>query len=251
MPTENEPGSQNPGTPNDAPKTEANQAELGNAINAAVTSHMKRLTEKTLPTMLEGAMKPLLDQIAALKAAPAPTAATDDKTKVSPEVAALTQQLADMKTKLTQEGEQRAAAEKKSRDDRAFSDLKSQLASQVRPEMLNVIASHLFHIEKSVEVDDTGNAIFKGKQTNYGITEDVAYPMKDGVEQWLKSDAAKPYLPAPGTSSTPTTQRRHIAAPTFGKDVDISKLNPTQRVQYAEELELQATAALAAQGIRI
>lgn len=229
-------------------KPEGN-AEMGNAINAAVSNHIKRFTEKQLPTLLEGAMKPLLDQIAALKtAAPAQTPAADDKTKTSPEVAALTQQLADMKAKLAQEGEQRAAAEKKARDDRAFSDLKSFLAPTVRPEMLEVIANHLFHIQKTVEVDETGNAIFKGTRSNYGITEDVAFPLKDGVDQWLKSDAAKPYLPAPGTSQAAPTQRRQIAAPQrFTTDVDVNRLTAEQRVIYAEELEQRFAAALGGQ----
>lgn len=247
MPNENAEGSQNPSTEDpQTPEPKSSEPNLGNLVNSAVTAQLRRFAEKQLPSMLESAIKPLTEQLAALKAAPPPPPPEEDsKKKVSPEVAALTQQLEDMKAALKNEAESRALAEKKAREDRVFSDFKGHLAKSVRPEMLDVIANHLFHVQKMVEIDDSGSATFKGTRTNYGITEEIAYPLKDGVDNWLKSEDAKPYLPAPGTSNTPTTRRTVVSNTGLPKDFDLSKATPEQKLQYAEQLEQEWGSLLA------
>lgn len=249
MPNETESGSQTPDNQNESTPAKLDSAELGNAINAAVSSHLRRFAEKQLPTLLAEAMKPFGEQIAALKSTPATP--VEEKTKISPETAALTQQLEELKTRLAQEAEQRVAVEKKAREDRAFSEFKSHLSKSVRPEMLDMVARDMFHNQKLVDVAEDGSVTFRGTRSNYGITEEVAYPLKDGVENWLKSDGAKPFLPAPSTSNTPTTRKQVQAPFQFEKTVDPSKLSPEQRVAYAKELEAKWAASLASQGVKI
>lgn len=223
------------------------QPDLGNIVNSAVTSQLKRFIKNEFPALLGEALKPVTEQLAAIKAAPPQPQEGGDgdkKPKVDPQVAALTQQIEEMKAKLTREAEQRAAAEKKARDDRAFSEFKGYLAKSVRPEMLDMVASHLFHIEKMIDVAEDGTATFKGTRTNFGITEEVAYPLKDGVEQWLKGDQAKAFLPAPSTSNTPPHRRQVISPSALPKDLDMATATPAQKIQKAEELALQYQQAL-------
>lgn len=244
MPTETEGVSQT--TPD--PKTvEAPQPDIGNLVNSAVTNQLKRFAEKQLPSLFAEAMKPFQEQIAALKSVPEPE---DKKKVIAPEVVALTQQLEEMKAKLTREAEQRATSEKKAREDRAFNDFKGHLSKSVRPEMLDMVASHLFHIKKLVEVGEDGTAVFKGTRTQLGMTEEVQYPLKDGVDNYLKSEDAKPYLPAPGVSTTPTSKRPTVMPSTMPKDFDLSKATPQQKLQAAEELEKTYAAALAARAAK-
>lgn len=239
----------------DTPPPAAGTPDVGNLVNAAVSAHLRRFTEKQFPSLLAEAFKPFSEQIAALKAPPAP--ADDDaprgKTaKVDPTVIALQQQLEEFKRQAAESDNKRAVAEKKSRDDRAFSDLKSQLAKSVRPEMLDMVANHLFQIEKMVEVSDDGTSYFRGtRATMPGFTEEVNFPLKDGVDNWLKSEAAKPFLPAPGTSNTPNSRRQTAMPSALPKDFDLANATDAQKVQAASELEQRYAAALRARGVNL
>lgn len=217
----------------------------GNTINQAVTAHLKRFAEKQLPALLEAQLKPLFEKIEAVSKAPPPKEDESGK-KVDPEIAALKAKLDEQIAIATASEKARAAAEEKARNDKAFADFKGHLAKTVRPDMLDVVASHLFHIEKRVVVDpETGEATFKGVQTRFGITDEVAFPLKDGVENWAKSESAKPFLPAAGTSNTPkTTRATGIAASSLPQNMNFETASPQQRIQAAAEMEAAMQAAL-------
>lgn len=254
MPNETDGGSQNP------PDTQ-NQIspEVGNFINAAVTAQLKRFAEKQLPDVLKGhlesAMKPVLEKLSA----PPPAPQGDDeeqrpkgkKSAPSPEVAALEQKLQDTLKALKDAEDRRVATEKKAREDRAYSEFKVELGKHVRPDVLDMVADYLFRAQSVVDVQEDGNAYFKSTRNSYGIEEDIRLPIKDGVESWAKSDAAKPFLPSPGVShADPLTKKKVVMAP-MPKDIDLDKATPEQKVQMAMQKAEELGRKLAEQGIKI
>ncbi len=212
--------------------------DLGTVANAAAKSHITRFSEKVLPGLIAAAMKPLMDEIASLKT---PKADSDDKTKRKddPATAALQAQLEDFKSKFTQAEAGRAAAEKKSRDDSARAALKDALAPHVRPELLGILTDNLYVMKGVVDFDDDGTPLFKTKRKDdWGDSEDVRMPLKDGVAQYLKTDEAKAFLPAPGTSSAAPkskTQGRGPVGP-----IDLEKADDNQKIRYALEMAARA-----------
>lgn len=237
---------ENPGDSNNALKY-ITEDQIGNIVNAAVTNHLKRFTENQLPKMLEASLKPIADKLSAPASTPDPE--EKGKSKVDPQVAALSKQLEDMQKAMAAEREGRIAAEKKQREDRAFSDLKASLAPKVRPELLDMLANHLFKVEGRVEFEEDGSAVFKYERNNYGMKEEVRLPIKDGVDAYLNSDAAKPFIPAPGTSqTTPVRKSQTISLLNSPTPFDPAKASDEDKLKYAREIENRARESLKAQG---
>ncbi len=214
--------------------------QIGNIVNAAVSSHLKR----SLGTAIEAAMKPITEKLAA---APPPPPA-DDETKRShkkqpdPEFLALTQKLAGLENDLKTERERVAAEQKKSSDDRAYNTLRSSLENKIRPELLDMVTSHLFRVEKRVTVDEQGNPLFRSQRIAYtgAEPEDVDLPLRSGVDEFLKSDAAKPFLPAPGTSGASPMPKRGPSPNQGG--IDFSKPATTDADKARRSIERERIA---------
>lgn len=223
---------QNPGGSNPAPEQSSAPAaqtpDVAAIVNAAVTSHLKRFTEKQLPSLFESALKPLHEKLQA------PQAPAKEDSKKSPEYAALEQKLAELQRQNAEAASRVAAAEKKQREDRAFGELKSTLQGKVNPDFLDVVSSHLFQVQRVVDFEEDGTPVFAMKRkTAYG-DEDLRLPIRDGVEQWLKSDAAKPFIPAPGTSSA--TPKPKAASASHNTAFDPETATPEERIQHAMSL---------------
>jgi len=240
MPTEPDDASQNASA---EPKY-VTADELGNMVNAAVTSHTKRL-EKQFTAALETALKPVHEKLSA-PPPPPPSGGEEKKVTAAPEYLALQKQLEEMKANLTREAEARANAERKAREDKAFGELKSMLGPQVRPELLDVLASHLFAVDKRVDFEDDGTPVFKWK----GTYEEERLPLKDGISQFLKSDAAKPFLPAPASGGAPPLPKRSPTpgGPQSSAKPDYSKPLQTddEKAQRAQQRAAEMAAKLAA-----
>lgn len=213
--------------------------EIGNIVNAAVSSHLKR----SLGTAIETALKPITEKLNA--APPAPVADADEgqrKGKQNPELLAMAKQLEEMKSELKVRDERVAAAEKKTREERAFSELRSSLEGKVRPELLDMVAKHLFVVEGRVEVDENGNPLFKSSRVPYtgADPEELRLPLKAGVEDFLKSDSAKPFLPAPnpGAGSGPLPKRG--PTPQGGTDFNKPATSDADKARRAAERERMA-----------
>lgn len=238
MPPENDDPSQNGST--ESPN--ADEA-LNQKINSVMTAHLRRFAEKQLPTLLESALKPIHEKLSA----PPPVKDEEEakgkgKDKISPEMQALQAKLAEFETKYAQEAKARQDAEKRSRDEKAQNELRSALQSQVKPELLEILADNLYHRKQVVEFDEeTGGLIFKSKKTDYlGNEEEVRMPLKAGVEQFLKSPDAKPFLPAPGSASAqPMKKVGHPASGGQSGPIDPSKMTDAQKIQRAMEIEAQ------------
>jgi len=249
MPTDNpDDGSQDP---SNAPKY-VTAEEIGNIVNAAVTSHLKR----SLAGAIDAALKPVVEKLSAVQAPVAPPADPEEggkakKGKQDPEVLAMAKRIEDMEKALATEREATAAAQRQSRDERAFSELMTALDGKVRPEFRDMLAKHLFHLEKRIEVDETGRALFKTSKVPAwgGEPEDQFLPIADGVTDFLRSDAAKAFLPAPnpgsGAGPLPTPARRGPAGPPPPVRIDPNRpMTDLEKVRLAGEMEARAAAAL-------
>lgn len=206
--------------------------------NAAAKAHVNRFAEKALPGLIAAAMKPLLDEIQALKTAKpvADAEETKSKSKGSPEMAAVQAQLEEMKTRFAAEQTARASAEKKSRDDSARTALKEALAPHVRPELLGILTDNLIVMKQVVDFDDDGTPLFKSKKADiYGDLEDVRMPLKDGVAQYLKTDEAKAFLPSPGSSGAAPLKTKTQVVRSNGP-IDLSTADENTKIRHALSL---------------
>jgi hypothetical protein len=218
MPHENDPVSQTP----EQPKY-VTADEIGNIVNSALTARLPKM----LTPAIEAALAPITAKLAA---APAPVAATEEqepakgKGKQSPELADMARKVEQMEKALASEKERVAAAEKKQREDAAYQTLRTSLEGKVRPELLDMVAKHLFVVEGRVEIDEAGTPLFKSTKVPYtgADPEDVRLPLASGVEDFLKSDAAKPFLPAPNSGAGAGPLPKRGPSPTQS-GVDFSK----------------------------
>jgi uncharacterized protein YhaN len=217
----------------DTSATDTQVTDPGTVANAAAKSHIARFSEKVLPGLLANAMKPLLDEIAALKAPKADADDSKGKPKNDPAMAAVQAQLEDMKSKFAQAEAGRAAAEKRSRDDGARAALKDALSPHVRPELLGMLTDHLTAVKQVIEFDEEGNPLFKSKRLDiYGDPEEVRMPLKDGVSQFLKSEEAKAFLPAPGSSGAAPMKRTQNGART-NASIDLATASDDDKIRFA------------------
>lgn len=224
---ENETHSQTaPVTP---PAASSETPDVATLVNAAITGHMKRFTEKTLPGLFESALKPIHEKFSA---APAPPATTVDPKK-NPEYAALEQKMNDWEKKANESAQRAVAAESKQREDRAFNEVRANLSGKVLPEFQAIVAAHLFQVQRAVEYEEDGTPVFTmNRKTQFG-DEPVRLPIKDGIEAWLKSDDAKPFIGAPGTSGASQKPRQGLSVSHQSAPFDASKATDEEKVVHA------------------
>ncbi len=235
------PNDQDPGSQNQEPKY-VTVDDIGNIVNAALTSRLPKM----LAPALDAAIKPLMDKLNAAPPPPPPPADDDGdsrKKKANPELLAMAAKVEAMEKALASEKEAVAAANKKAREERSFSELRATLEGKVRPELLDMVAKNLFLVESRVETDEQGTALFKSSKVAYpgADPEDVRLPLKDGVEAFLKSDAAKHLLPAPnaGAGSQPLPKRGPSPHP-GGTDLSKPATTDAEKVRRAIERERRA-----------
>jgi hypothetical protein len=239
MPNENEPGSQTP----EAPQY-VTPDQLGQVVNQAITSHLKRIN---FDEMIGKSIGPLIEQIKALQpAAPngdeEPTA--KPKGKEDPRLAALSAQMEDMKKSLETERNAKLAAEKSARNDRAYTELRKSLEGKVAPGLLDMVANNLFKVEGRVIVAEDGSTTFKTmKPAFYGSSEmeEVEMPIEAGVAEYLKSESAKAFLPAPSTGGNATPLQKR-PQPYSGSAFDFSKPATSDEEKLGRAMEREARA---------
>jgi len=216
--------------PSQAPKY-LTQDEVAGIVNSAVTSQLKRSMSKSIESALEAALKPIREK---LEAAPtqAPPAQSQGSSE-SPEVLALKRQHAELLEKVEKAEQARVQAEQRARDDRAYQELRAIVGKSVRPELADMLAKNMFFADKVVEFDESGKPLMRVKRKSpiYGETED-ALPLADGVAEFLKSDEAKVFLPAPQGSESQKLPRSNASA-TRGS-LDDPNLTPQQHAAILE-----------------
>lgn len=234
MPPENDPNSQN-GAPQIA------EEQLGNMVNGAVKAHLQRFIEKQLPALFEAQLKPIMEKLTA-PAAQTPPSEDEGKGKKGkqnqdPEYLAMAKKLEDMEKAIQERDQKVAAAEKAARDQRAFTELRSGLSDKLRPEVVDFVAKYLMQVEQRVDFDESGNVLFKSTRAPFAGAdpEEIRLPLRSGLEDFLKSDAAKPFLPAPTTSSAPPLPKRGAAPNQGGTDFSKPATSDADKVRRAQE----------------
>lgn len=168
------------------PSADQKQANL---VNAAVSSHLKRI----LPKVLEDSLAPLREQLAAFQAPKGP------ETKAAPSGgdSEAFKAIEDLKLQLKKERDTAAKERRLAREEKAFVELRSELtgSGKVRPEAVDTLAKLLFHADKKVRVSDDGQVAFHHADMEYGLRE--------GVAEYLRSKDAAMFVtaPAPGAQS--------------------------------------------------
>lgn len=220
-------------------------SDIGNIVNAAVTSQLKR----HLGPAIEAATKPLLEKLAAVQTPPPAGDEGDDKKKgkQTPEMLAMAKKLEEMEKTIADRDQKVAAAEKRAQEQKAFTDLRGALEGKVRPELLDFVASHLFQVDKRIEFDDAGNPLFKTSRVPYqgAEPEEALLPLKSGVEEFLKGESAKAFLPAPSAGSgAGPLPKRPASTPSGGFDPSKTGTSDADKSRRAMEREQAAKARL-------
>lgn len=238
-------GSQNQSP--ETPETPQTPPDANSVANAAAAAHIRRFAEKQLPAMLEAALKPIYEKMAAPVQKQDPDEDSGKgKNKITPEMQALQAQVDDFKNKFAQAEQARAAAEKRTRDEKAQNELRSSLQPHVKPELLDILTDHLYRGKGAVDFEDDGTPVFKSKKTSsWGEDEEVRLPLRAGVEQFLKSAEAKPFLPPPGTASAAPMKKPSGAPAVRSGETDPSKMNEREKIAHADRIAAEYAAKTA------
>jgi hypothetical protein len=187
--------------------TDEQLAAIGQTVNAAVTSHLKRqpaLADQLKSLDWKAIIGPVVTELAP-KAEPEPDPKGGKKPHTDDAVA---KQLQDLAGKLEASEKRAAAAEQARADeansralDRAKADLRSALQPKVRHEGLDSLVKLLTDADKTVKLGEGGVPLMTVKRAPYkGAPEqDEDLPLAEAVPLWLASESAKFWLPAPGT----------------------------------------------------
>lgn len=198
-----DPNAKPAGEPTPAPEAQEtfSRAEVTALVNQAITSHTKRLEAKFAES-LEG-IKQLLAQ---KPAEPSPDAAKT--VQVDPEIVKLREALDRVKQENERERSARVQSEERARAQAEDAALRDAIARNgIRPEL----RSAAFHMLKAeMQRDEEGNAklAIKRVRERGRPAEAVPFSIDDGVQDWIKSDEAKAFLPPPTTPAKPTTAGR-------------------------------------------
>jgi hypothetical protein len=184
-----------------APFSEAQVAALGQVINAAITSHSKRqkpLAEELKTIDWKGFLSPVVQELTK----PAGEQQQQAPTKPAPEIAAMQAKIQELTTALQQQAEVAKQQTEAARNAKAMADLKTALAPHVRPEALEIAASHLFVAQKRVTFDENGNPLLTVRRAPFqgAAEEDVPMPLADGIQHWARSSEGKFFSPPPSAA---------------------------------------------------
>lgn len=228
--------------------TEEQQAAIGQIVNSAVTSQLKRSLGPGIGEALKGVkwgevlaepFKALLEQNPGSGSGGG--SGDDDPSKGGKGKggdkgadSALQQQVQKLATDLENERKARAAAEEATRAteakrllDSATTAFRNGLQPNLRPELLDVAVGH-FGSALKVSADgapllSVRKAPFKGAPE-----EDVDVPLAEGLQLLLTSEPMKPFLPPPGGDGS--SRRGGAPSGTGGGAPSLQSKDPNERV---------------------
>lgn len=177
-----------PGQGNEEHNTD-DQKALGNLVNSAVTSQLKRLLG---PAVAE-ALKPHVDGFAGIREQLdklTKGVATPDKSQGGQGQDDVAKRIAELEKQLNGEREARKAEKASAAKEKAFSALRAELTGKVRPEAVDAAAKLLFHAEGAIHIGEDGTVAFR--------MGDDEHDLATGVKAWAKSPASALFRPAPG-----------------------------------------------------
>lgn len=205
------------GSPQEPQGTQAPSYMTAEEFNRAYTAREKvaeKRMEKFLADFSASTFTKLEEQFKAKQATEEP------KDKPSEQVTqfnALQAKYQELAQKFEVEQKARADAERRAREDSAYSNLKQQLiAAKVRPELVDTLADSMFSgRNKRIEFDDSGNPLFKVKVAPVkGMAEeDQLFSLEDGIKAFSNSKEAESWLLPPSGAGNSTAQQPRKIAP--------------------------------------
>lgn len=215
---------------------EAQMAGLGNTINAAVTSQLKRVEPKhaeAVQAAVDAALakqREEQEQQREEQQGKNGNAPNDKNQNGQPHrdpeaekrALALEKQVLALQKALEDGNTQRAAAEKRAREQGAQSRLSSAL-SKVKPEVKDLLAK-AWQADGKVTFDADGNPMLRVRKSPVkGLPEeDMELPLEEGVAHWLSTKEAEAYLPPP-TGPRGTVQSARTAPAPFAARAPITQ----------------------------
>lgn len=191
--------------------------KYNNTVNAAVKSHMKRLSRD-----LQAQFVSILDERLGKPKESVDVDETDvEDVKVKSKSGDNSGEIQKLRKELQAQKAERELEKQQAQLEKAISDAKSHLAGKVRPEALNHVIKLISH-DKLIQIAKDGTKSFK-------LGEDE-YDLEDGLNAWLKSSDAALFLPAPSVNSKSVAKK-----PTFkpgirnDKVVTPNKLDPRSK----------------------
>lgn len=193
------------GATTDLPKTltELN-ALVGNMVNGAVKSELRKAVPGAITEGLKGinwkdTLGPSLTELL-----PKPPENGSDKgpgggePKPDPRIAALEASNAELKKNFEASEKARKDAEIASRDQEAFSNLRTALQPHIKDGLLDMVARDLFHGQKRISFDDNGRPLLTVKKAAFpgAPDEDVLLTLQDGAAHFAKHEG-KEFAPVP------------------------------------------------------
>lgn len=214
--------------------------DLSQIVNSAISTHMKRL-EKQFSKSYEEKIRTLEEKVTQLTQPNDTKSNKKDKNEENPELSALRSQFESMKSELSAARQRADELDKKRKEDQVFTEVRNVLGKHVRPETLDVLASYLFKASGKVEYDEDGVPLFKVRKAPHpGLAEeDVLMPLQDGIEAYLKTKEAAPYMPAPAATGNapkvPTLKRNNSSSgpPKW----ETAATTPQERAERALQME--------------
>jgi hypothetical protein len=231
-------------------------AKINAAINGALTAREKRFNEslaKTLPEAIKAVLTPTLEEFKKTLAPggedpPGKKNEQGTAPKPDPELIKLRERF-EASEKRSADAEARAkAVEDKARKDAARAEIITALdAKGIKGERAKALVSHM-EASGSLRFTDDGKPelTVKRSRSKGGTAEELAFDLAAGIEDWTKTDAAKEWLPAPGTQNpanargTQNANGVRRAAQTYEKPATTEA-----------EMERRAIASLEAKGVDV
>lgn len=191
------------------PFSDEQQTALGQMVNQAITSHMKR---GLAPAIAEAMKATNWGEILApeiTKLIPKVEPGDDDPAKPKPkgggqsdlerQIAKLAAELETEKLGRTEAEKRRMQAEQDRRQDAAKIKLRTALQDKVAPGALEHAVAYLTVVENRLKVDENGNATFRVRRAPYkgAPEEDVDVSLEEAIPVVLGEETMKVYLPPP------------------------------------------------------
>lgn len=182
------------------------EADMAKMVNAAVSSQLKRLLPKAIGDAI-GGLK-LDEQIASAIGKLTPKIEDEGtpskkKSDVEKQLEALTVKLEAAEKRVEAEQKQRVEAEQKRTVDAATSTLRNSLQPKLRSEILDIAVGHWTKVEGRLSIAEDGTPQLRVKHAPYKGADEVEenLPLDKAIPILLASDSAKPFLPAPASTS--------------------------------------------------
>jgi len=187
---------------------------IGGIVNAAVTSHMKRLpgiTEQLKDFKWDEVLGPIVTKLVpAPDSGGKPAKGSADESEMAKQIQKLANELEASKKATAEETSKRTAVENARRHDAAKLNLRSALTGKVMDGALDHAINHLTLVQNRLNVDENGNATIKVKRPEYpgAPPTEIEVGLNDAIKDILEEADMKVFIAPPkgqGTSAGPKT----------------------------------------------